>query len=729
MPLDLLTDLNPPQREAVMKTEGPLLILAGAGSGKTRVITRRIAYLIAEKGVPPHRILAVTFTNKAAGEMKGRVEALLGDRSKGLWVNTFHAAGARILRQHAERIGFSRDFVLYDAADQVSLVKECAEELSINHELYPARTLLGRIGRLKHQLITPLAFSRTSAPFGLEEKVSRVYLRYQEKLLKAGGLDFDDLIGGTIHLFESAPDLLEEYQNRFRYLMVDEYQDTNHAQYRLINLLARRHNNLCVVGDDDQSIYAFRGADLANILSFERDYPSTQVITLGQNYRSTQRILDTASSLIAKNSRRKEKRLFTEKGEGELPVWCRVGDEVEEARYVCKTIQRLKREDGRTYSHFCVLYRTNAQSRVLEEQFLSEEIPYRIVGGLRFYERKEVKDLIAYLRLIFNPNDSISLKRVINTPARGVGGVTVERLSAFALERGMSLYEVLPEAMSSDIFPPAARRGLGVFHGLIERLRSAASSSPGTLLKEIIRETGFEEVLRKDYGPEAESRIENVQELLAASEEIEGPDGLRLFLDQVALASGTDEEGQDLEGKGGSVTFMTLHSAKGLEFPVVFIVGMEEGLFPHANSLTEPEQMEEERRLCYVGITRAGERLFLTSAFRRRLYGSAHFGSTSRFIAELPPERISEEEFSSGEFGAEARGDRGIGVPQPASLRQSVEEGSSPYPEGSYVRHPVFGVGRVQRSEERGDDFFLTVTFGSAGTKKLSLKYAKLQRL
>ncbi|HET6370027.1 MAG TPA: UvrD-helicase domain-containing protein, partial [Nitrospiria bacterium] len=406
--MDLLSNLNPQQREAVCMTEGPLLILAGAGSGKTRVITHRIAHLISEKGMASHRILAVTFTNKAAGEMKDRVEALLGERAKGLWVSTFHSTCARVLRRHAGRIGLPTDFALYDAADQMVLVKECFSELNLNEELYPPRTVLGRIGRLKHRLIEPEEFGRSASPFGLDEKVYRVYLRYQEKLARAGGLDFDDLIGGAIRLFETAPDLLAGYQEQFRYIMVDEYQDTNHAQYRLVNLLARRHGNLCVVGDDDQSIYAFRGADVTNILSFERDYPTAHVITLGQNYRSTQSILDAASTVIAKNPRRKEKRLFTEKAAGDRPTWCRVADEMEEARYLCRTIRRLKREDGLDYANFCVLYRTNAQSRVIEEAFRSEEIPYLIVGGLKFYERKEVKDLIAFLRVIVNPSDNVA---------------------------------------------------------------------------------------------------------------------------------------------------------------------------------------------------------------------------------------------------------------------------------------------------------------------------------
>jgi DNA helicase-2/ATP-dependent DNA helicase PcrA len=727
--MDLLTDLNPQQREAVCKTDGPLLILAGAGSGKTRVITHRIAYLISEKNVSPHRILAVTFTNKAAGEMRDRVDLLLGDRAEGLWVSTFHSACARLLRRHAPRIGLSRDFVLYDASDQTALVKECLAELSINEELYPPRTILARIGRLKHRLIGPEEFGRESSPFGLDEKVYRVYLRYQEKLVGAQGLDFDDLIGGAIRLFETAPDLLARYQEQFRYIMVDEYQDTNHAQYRLVNLLARAERNLCVVGDDDQSIYAFRGADIANILSFERDYPDSAVITLGRNYRSTQQILDAASTVIAKNLRRKEKGLFTEKQGGERPLWCRVANELEEARYLCRTIQRLRREEGVGYSSFCVLYRTNAQSRVIEEAFRFEEVPYLIVGGLRFYERKEVKDLIAYLRVIVNPPDNISLKRVVNTPARGIGGTTLDRLSSLASERGLSLYEALPHAIRADDFPSAARRGLNAFYQMVEGFRQQADRvGPGGLLKEIVREIRYEEALKKEYGPEAENRIENVWELLAAAEEMEGPEGLRLFLDQVALVSASEGNQDGLEGREGSVSLMTLHSAKGLEFPVVFIVGMEEGLFPHAGAQTDPEEMEEERRLCYVGITRAKERLYFTSALQRRLYGTPRWGATSRFVEELlPAGRIESAEFSTDGIELdvdrfETRRDSEPRIDDPASS----EDGE--YPNGSYVRHPVFGIGQVQRSEGSGERRFLTVRF-DVGTKKLALKYAKLERL
>lgn len=725
---DLLANLNPEQRVAVQNTEGPLVILAGAGSGKTRVISHRIAYLISEKGVPPHQILAVTFTNKAAGEMKERVQILLGDRAKGIWVNTFHASCARILRRHAEKIGFPRNFVVYDASDQTSLVKQCCSELNINEELYAPRKILGRIGNLKQRLIGPESFGQDASPFGLDQQVYRVYLQYQQELLKAGGMDFEDLIGKTVYLFEKDPELLAHYQERFHYIMVDEYQDTNHAQYRLVNLLARGHNNLCVVGDDDQSIYAFRGADISNILSFEQDFPQSKVVTLGQNYRSTQNILNSATVVIAKNLRRKEKRLFTENGTGERPMWCRVENEQDEALYLCRTIQRIKREEGRRYGDFCILYRTNAQSRVIEEAFRSEEIPFLIVGGLRFYDRKEVKDLIAYLRVIINPADNISFKRIINTPARGIGSVTLERLSNWASERRVSLSEALSEAVKTDTISASARKGLSLFYHFMEELRQQMEQlPPAGLLERIIRDTQYEEALRKEYGSGAQARIENVQELLAATSEMEGPEGLRLFLDQVALVNDQDEAND----VGGAVTLMTLHSAKGLEFPVVFIVGMEERLFPHSGALSDVEEMEEERRLCYVGITRAKERLYFVSAVQRRLYGNTRWGTTSRFVEELLPDYVERDEFSTDEWGAKKeRGEEEVpAFDHSTGSNRSYVGDNDLFPVGSYVRHPVFGVGRVQRREGSGEGQYLTVSFGTVGTKKLSLKYATLKRL
>ena len=650
----ILANLNPPQAEAVRHTEGPLLILAGAGSGKTRVIIHRIGYLIHAHRVSPRQILAVTFTNKAAQEMKERAAKLIfHPEIRELSISTFHSACLRILRRHIHHLGYKNDFVVYDAGDQLSLVKQCTEALAVNEDLYPPRTFLARIGQLKHQLITPDQYAGTAAEYGLEDKLRKVYALYQEKLAAVQGLDFDDLIGVTIRLFESNPELLQSYRERYRYILIDEYQDTNHAQYRLIRLLLSERRNLCVVGDDDQSIYAFRGADVGNILSFERDFPDAKVVILNQNYRSTRTIISAASAVIEKNVQRKSKGLWTENHAGEPIVWGQVGTEEEEAAFVRRKIEG-HRQEGRPLSDFCILYRTNAQSRVIEEVLRNAGIPYFIFGGLRFYERKEIKDLIAYLRLTIYPDDEISLRRVINLPTRGIGATSLEKLAKFAEANRLSLLEA---AARSNEIELSARRGLVAFSQLLATLRAVAEAeSLPQLLRFLVDEIRYVDYLKKEFNQESEGRIENVLEFIAAADQFkfdpepgdlpdnlpigDKPTGamvLKAFLDQIALVSNTDEQ----EGSEGGVTLMTLHSAKGLEFPVVFLVGMEEGLFPHSRSLTDMTEMEEERRLCYVGMTRAKEQLYVVSATQRRLYGASHFNTPSRFISDLPKEAVS----------------------------------------------------------------------------------------
>jgi DNA helicase-2/ATP-dependent DNA helicase PcrA len=769
---DLLSELNPAQREAVLRTEGPLLILAGAGSGKTRVITYRIAHLIQTHGVHPAQILAVTFTNKAAGEMKDRVERLLGAQGRGVWVSTFHSACVRILRTHAERLSYPREFVIYDSGDQAALVRDCMRSLGISDDVYKPQAIARRMSDLKNALTTPEAFRGTAQTFGMDDAVARTYLLYQDRLAQAAAWDFDDLLMQTVRLFERAPDVLAAYHRQFRYLLIDEYQDTNHAQYRLVRLLAGERANLCVVGDDDQSIYAFRGADVRNILEFEKDYPNAATVKLEQNYRSTQAILDAASAVVERNPSRKPKRLWTDRLGGEKITVARLADDETEANYLCRTLREHVRA-GKVYRDFAVLYRTNAQSRALEERLRNEAIPYVIVGGLRFYERKEIKDVVAYLRAIVNPVDTMSLKRIINVPTRGIGATALERVDAHATQSGAPWAEALRAlAVDSERLVTSSRRAIERFLSLMDGLRETAKDAAlPTLLTAVLERTRYIESLREEFGADAESRIENIQELFSAVEEFEeqyasqdpaatvppGEDAvprlstLAAFLDRVALVADTDA----LTSSDGAVPLMTLHSAKGLEFPVVFLVGVEEGLFPHSRSLNDPEAMEEERRLCYVGITRAKERLYVTYTGLRRLYGSVQFNAPSRFIEEIPAELKHEigvhERVETGVGrGWESPAARGPGR-TPALLRHpdggmrsagapSAQGGFNPYnqesPEsaegspfavGMRVRHPVWGAGTIQSSEGIGEDAKVVVTFRAAGTKKLAVKFARLE--
>ncbi|MBI2981440.1 MAG: UvrD-helicase domain-containing protein, partial [Deltaproteobacteria bacterium] len=661
--------LNPQQLEAVRHTEGPLLILAGAGSGKTRVITHRITYLVGEKKVAPWNILAVTFTNKAAEEMRNRVVALLGNESErtsgfagvrergpggwgprpaerdgaaippvkiDVWISTFHSSCVRILRKNAERIGHSADFVIYDDSDQMTLVKGCLEELKIAERAFHPRAILSRIDAAKNQLIDPAKYLHDASDF-LERRMAEIYRLYQQKLTRSNAMDFGDLLMKTVLLFEKHPAVLEHYQDLFLYLMVDEYQDTNSAQYRLIRLLAEKRKNLCVVGDDDQSVYAWRGADIRNILSFEKDFPGTRVIHLDQNYRSSKRILKVASSVIANNLERREKTLWTENEEGSRLVVYSARDEKDEARFVVDEIERRLREGGaRRYNDFAIFYRTNAQSRTFEEEFQKRKIPYEIFGGIRFYDRKEVKDILAYVRVLVNPKDSLSLKRLINTPARGIGKKTVELLEQYADRHNLPLREALSQAGAIDGLASGARQKLTEFSAALDRwLHQMESLRLPDLVKRIIEESHYEADLEKQDTIEAENRLENLRELLNVLEDFVRSNSSGTFsdfLEQVALVGDTD----NWDPAKGMVPMMTLHLAKGLEFQTVFLVGVEEGLFPHSRSVENPTQIEEERRLCYVGMTRAKRELILTHAMRRNLYGGDQFPLPSRFLEEIP---------------------------------------------------------------------------------------------
>ena len=748
----LIADLNPEQQQAVVQTEGPVLILAGAGSGKTRAIVHRIAYLTEEMGVSPYEILAVTFTNKAAQEMRERVGKLISpQKSRHLLIATFHSTCLRILRQHIDQLGLPRDFVIYDASDQLALVKSCVEALEINSDLYAPRMLLGQISKLKHQLTSAEDYAANANDFAVEGALKKVYALYQARLRELKALDFDDLIGMTIRLLESLPELRRSYQTRFRYIMVDEYQDTNHAQYRLIRLLTSEARNLCVVGDDDQSIYAFRGADVGNILSFERDYPDAKVIVLNQNYRSTGTILSAASGMIGKNKRRKKKKLWTENSEGEKIIWAQVADEKKEADFILKTIKILEKKEGRTLSDFAILYRTNAQSRILEEALRSAGLPYLIYGGLRFYDRKEVRDLIAYLRLIVYPADDFSVRRVINLPQRSVGKVSLERLSAFADSEQISFLEAVERSEEIGI-SPQGKRGLASFSRVLEGLRKMANDvPPSELIRFLIDEIAYLDYLKRMFGNESESRIGNVLEFIGAADQFvideetfnlpqvnevadesevasdasRLPD-LKAFLDQISLVTSGDEN----EASRAAVTLMTLHSAKGLEFPCVFLVGLEEGLFPHSRSLTKSKEMEEERRLCYVGMTRAKERLYLLSATERSIFGQSHWNPPSSFIKDIPKERIEIKSASpiSESTSPSFRIKKQNGIRR-YSLPVSGEggHGKGPFPIGAMVEHARFGIGRVERYEGSGEGSKVTVSFETAGLKKMILKYARLE--
>jgi DNA helicase-2/ATP-dependent DNA helicase PcrA len=706
--LNILDNLNPPQKEAVMHGQGPLLILAGAGSGKTRVLTHRVAYLIAVRKVPPSRILAVTFTNKAAGEMRTRVIKMLGRAAADLWLGTFHSICVRILRRQGQKLGYAPNFIIYDQDDQMSVVRKAMAELEVPEKRFPPRGIHARISDAKNRLVSPEDFGSTVGDF-FEEQVAKVYPIYQRKLEECNALDFDDLLWKTTVLFEKFPEIKEDYGDRFLHVLVDEYQDTNHAQYVLVKQMAEKHRNLCVVGDDDQSIYGWRGADIHNILDFEKDFPEAKVVKLEENYRSTKKILDAAGAVVKNNLGRKEKTLWTQNEEGTNLVLMEPFDEREEGRAVVQKIQELKRE-GYELKDFVTLYRTNAQSRALEEGFRNAGIPYVIVGGLKFYERKEIKDVLAYLKVLLNPKDEVSLVRIVNVPLRGIGETSLKRLLDYAAEKGIPFYEALVKAGEiEDRIPPKAKDGFRALYYLLERYRKRVEQeNADALTGDLVQDIGYVEELKRERTVDAESRIENIQELLTGVEEFcerSEDKSLAGFLGEVSLL--TDIDTWDEEKN--AVTLMTLHNAKGLEFPVVFICGLEEGLFPHASSLDDPAEMEEERRLFYVGVTRAKERAFLSTTSHRRRYGRGIGTVPSRFLEEIPRELVTFE-------GRVAAGEDGFS--------DTVEDENDGLRPGARVRHPAFGVGQVLALEGGGDGLKAVVLFRGGRKKTLVVRYA-----
>ena len=724
-----LTDhLNTPQADAAQHYAGPLLILAGAGSGKTRVLTYRIANLIGEAGVSPYNILAITFTNKAANEMKARVDALIGQKADKMWICTFHSACVRILRMEIKALGYDSNFVIYDSADQLTLIKQCLKELNIDDKRFPPRAIASGISQAKNRLQGVRAYDDQAYDY-FQQTVARVYRLYQIKLKTNNALDFDDLIMHTVNLFQNNSDILEHYQERFRYILVDEYQDTNHAQYRLINLLAQKYKNVCVVGDDDQSVYNFRGADIKNILDFERDYSMSKVVRLEQNYRSTKTILDAANEVIKNNVGRKEKRLWTENPQGSLISLFTAQDEHHEAYYVAQQIAQGKIKNGRAYSDFAILYRTNAQSRVIEEILMKNNISYTIVGGHKFYERKEIKDLLAYLKIISNPLDTLNLQRIINVPRRGIGDASVGKLSGFATENGISMFDTMLQADSVPDLSARAAKLFSQFVGWVEDIRSRKDELSVTKLsREILNRSGYLSELEAEQTIEAQTRIENLKEFLTVTAEYDkeaAEPSLEEFLAGVSLVADVDS----FDDKSEAVVLMTMHSAKGLEFPVVFIIGMEEGIFPHSRSLDDSNEIEEERRLCYVGITRAREHLHLVHAWQRMLYGNYMHNAPSRFIHEVPDNLFCKE-------GAETQTEPDNGRQnkmKSSGLRafpvKSVIREAGSFSLGDKVEHGKFGQGVVVSVKGEMEDAELSVAFPGIGIKMLIVKYAPLKKL
>jgi len=716
----IVEGLNPEQRAAVETTEGPLLVIAGAGSGKTRVLTHRIAYLIGVCGIAPESIFAVTFTNKAAGEMRERVHKLLGLEAENVWLSTFHAACVRILRRDIGHLGRSRGFVIYDESDSLGVVKEALRRQGLESGSQQARRMSWNFDQWKNKGVLPAEAAERATDLAAE-RTAEVYAVYQRLLADANALDFGDLLLQTVLLFDRFPEVLRHYQRRWQYILVDEYQDTNRVQYRLVNQLAAEHRNLCVVGDPDQSIYAWRGADIRNILDFERDFGDARVVKLERNYRSTQRILTGASAVVEHNQDRREKRLLTERGEGERIRFYESRDERDEAQYVVGKILEAAREEGHPYGRVAVFYRTNAQSRPIEEELLKYDIPYVVVGGVRFYDRAEVKDALAYLRLIMNPSDAVALRRIVNRPARGIGKTTLGRAEALAEQRGVALLEGL-RLFAEEGAAGRTRGRIADFLRLLESLsREVPGRTPAEALSMILDRSGYRQQLEREANVEAEVRLENLRELLAGAEEFAAANSeerslLELFLDQVALVSDLDEA----EMRDERVSLMTAHSAKGLEFPVVFLVGMEEGIFPHAASSHDDLAIEEERRLCYVGMTRAMERLTLTWARKRRRFGSQSFATPSRFLAEIPASLVDG-------FGSRRDFDRTPRGPTlDYSYDQSVEEPSGVSP-GVRVRHPIFGSGSVLAVVGAGAAQKLRIQFDRVGVKTVMVRYANLE--
>ncbi|WP_302328578.1 DNA helicase PcrA [Salirhabdus salicampi] len=726
--------MNQPQAKAVQHTEGPLLIMAGAGSGKTRVLTHRIAYLLGEKQVSPKSILAITFTNKAAKEMKERVYRLVGSEANDIWISTFHSLCVRILRYDIDRIGYSRNFTILDTGDQLTVIKQALKDLNIDPKRLEPRAVLGAISSAKNKLMGPEEYEKEAGQNFYEQQIADVYKIYQKTLQQNQALDFDDLIMQTIVLFERVPEVLHNYQRRFQYIHVDEYQDTNHAQYQLVKMLAQRYQNICVVGDSDQSIYRWRGADISNILSFEEDYPNAHVVMLEQNYRSTKKILDAANHVIKKNTSRKPKKLWTENDDGDKIQYFQAGSEKEEALFVADEIDKLKREERVSYRDVAVLYRTNAQSRAIEDVFVKANIPYQIVGGTKFYDRKEIKDLLAYLRLVVNPSDDISFQRVVNEPKRGIGRTSLDKVVAYAASNGISLYNAAAEADFIGVSKKAAN-ALVSFHNLIRNFHQMQEYLSVTeLVEEVLDKTGYIEMLRNDKTLEAQSRLENIDEFKTVTQmfekDSEEDKSLVAFLTDLALIADINNEEEDEE----KVVLMTLHSAKGLEFPVVFLIGMEETIFPHNRSLQDEEEMEEERRLAYVGITRAEQKLYLTHAKMRTLYGRTNMNPISRFIEEIPSELIDREEEANPFVGFQSNSSNQSSVgqskrkPQRLQKKKSTGGESIDWAPGDKVQHKKWGEGTVVKVQSSGDDMELDIAFPNIGIKRLLAKFAPISK-
>lgn len=737
--MSIYDTLNEQQREAVFHTEGPLLILAGAGSGKTRVLTHRIAYLIEEQQVNPWNILAITFTNKAAGEMRERVDKLVGYGSESIWVSTFHSMCVRILRRHIDLLGYDTNFTIYDSDDQKTLMREVCKLLQVDTKMFRERALLSEISKAKDELVTPQEYRMRAEGDYSRKKIAEVYEEYEKQLRSNNALDFDDLLFKTVQLFQTQKDVLEYYQERFRYIMVDEYQDTNTAQFKFVSLLAEKYKNLCVVGDDDQSIYKFRGANIGNILGYEKVFPQAKVIKLEQNYRSTQNILNAANEVIKNNEGRKDKTLWTANEEGAPIHFRQFQNGYEEAEYIAGAISQKVREGIYDYKDCAILYRTNAQSRLFEEKFLIANIPYKIVGGVNFYARKEIKDLLAYMKTIDNAKDDVAVKRIINVPKRGIGAATLGKVQDYADAYGISFYQALRQA---EEIPTLGRGSAKVrpFVEFIQKFRSQIEYlSVKELLEKLIEETGYVKELEAEDTDEAKARIENIDELIskAASYEDEAEDpSLSGFLEEVALIADIDS----VEESDNRVLLMTLHSAKGLEFPNVYLAGMEDGIFPGYMTIVgdDPQDMEEERRLCYVGITRAMKELTLSAAQQRMIRGETQYNKVSRFIREIPRELV--------ELGREPKARRITKMPEPSSsyakMRQTYQKTSfSPkqfevkksqglaYGVGDTVRHIKFGTGTVQAIVDGGKDYEVTVDFDKAGTKKMFASFAKLKKI
>ncbi len=735
--MNIYDTLNEQQREAVFCTEGPLLLLAGAGSGKTRVLTHRIAYLIQEKGVNPYHILAITFTNKAAGEMRERVDNLVGYGAEHIWVSTFHSTCVRILRRHIDKLGYDNHFTIYDTEDQKTVIREVMKRLKLDKKQYAERALLNQISKAKDELVTPSEYEMRAAGNFRETQVAKVYTEYQKQLRENNALDFDDLLFKTVELFQFHPDILEYYQDRFQYIMVDEYQDTNTVQFQFVSMLARKHRNLCVVGDDDQSIYKFRGANIYNILNFEKVFEEATVIKLEQNYRSTKNILNAANEVIRNNKGRKDKRLWTENEEGDLVVFHQYETEYEEANQVLHEIEKLS-QDGIAYKQMAILYRTNAQSRVFEEKFLLKNIPYRIVGGVNFYSRKEIKDILAYLKAVDNGQDDLAVKRIINVPKRGIGAASIVKISDYAMQKEISFLDACYEAMEIPGLGRAASKVQEFSLEIAKFRRLADAGSLTELFHAVTEDTGYLMALKAEDSEEAKARIENIDELLnkVSTYELEADDPtLGELLEEIALVAEVDS----LDESDNKVVLMTLHSAKGLEFPYVFLAGMEDGIFPSYMTIIseDKDDMEEERRLCYVGITRAKKKLYLSAAKHRMMHGRTQFNKVSRFIEEIPEEllevdqRMNFKEKNPEKSIFAVNRKKTFQKPYQQTKQQFtvVNGGKLDYQEGDRVSHMKFGTGTVVEIVQGGRDYEVTVDFDRVGRKKMFASFAKLKRV